>query len=75
MAKLKEVFTAEVRVQYTHSCEHCDFGHSSATKHTTEEKDNYQDALDAGVEFATKHGGGIVTVNKVTEVDCGSGAW
>lgn len=48
-------------------CEECEFGHGMATKRTGKFS-KYEDALEAGIALARRHGGGDVQINKFTRV-------
>ena len=67
MMEITEVFNAKVSLDYN-DCDICEFGHIGMFPKTTEEFDNYADAWQAGVDMATRHNGGEVTVIKFTRV-------
>ena len=68
MIHVTEVFNAKVILDYINDCDICEWGHIGMTPRYSEEFDNYADAWQAGVDMATRHNGGEVTVIKFTRV-------
>lgn len=67
MMEVTDVFNAKVSLDYN-DCDNCEFGHIGLTPRYSDEFDNYGDALQAGVDIATRHGGGDIRVEKITRV-------
>lgn len=62
----RDEFEAVVQL-FDLDCEECEFGHNISSKRTGRFA-KYEDAWEAGVALARRHGGGDVQVNKFTRV-------